>query len=435
MLRTIFIAVFFLFILFYSIGSPFAALLGYIWFALFRPQEWVWVDITALRLSLVLGCLLLIGSIKNNAWPNLNHPISKGIIAFLLTAFLAQSNAVNQSVGWQWLDYMSRLTLVSLLLITLVNSERRFFLTVFTVGSSLGFHITKAGLASLIGGGVQFSDGLAGAFVDNNGYALAGVMIIPFLLAVSSHIPTAWRFRKALMWGYRAAVPLTAYAVISTFSRGGLVALVAVVIVHVMFQQKRLKIMFILVILGTLAFYLIPLPKGYETRVQTISSYEEANEGSALGRLHFWAVARNMAVENPFGVGLFNFAPNYNRYDFSQGQFGENRAVHNSHLQVLTENGFLGLATWILLFAIAFRKCLYIRKSCLKQQFGSPRSDFYKDMSIALIVSMTGFLVGGTFLSAALKDITWLSFALVAALDRLYSNFLETQQEPASHVS
>jgi hypothetical protein len=34
-------------------------------------------------------------------------------------------------------------------------------------------------------------------------------------------------------------------------------------------------------------------------------------------------------------------------------------------------------------------------------------------------VSMTGFLVGGSFLAMALNDVTWLTFAVLAALDRI----------------
>ena len=37
----------------------------------------------------------------------------------------------------------------------------------------------------------------------------------------------------------------------------------------------------------------------------------------------------------------------------------------------------------------------------------------------ALIVSIVGFLVGGAFIALSLNDLTWYTFALVAALDRL----------------
>ena len=57
-----------------------------------------------------------------------------------------------------------------------------------SIGGSLGFHAAKAGLAFIVGGGTRFADGLAGAFVDNNGYALGTVMIMPLLLATAQNI-------------------------------------------------------------------------------------------------------------------------------------------------------------------------------------------------------------------------------------------------------
>ena len=37
---------------------------------------------------------------------------------------------------------------------------------------------------------------------------------------------------------------------------------------------------------------------------------------------------------------------------------------------------------------------------------------------------MTGFLIGGTFLSLALNDLTWLTFGMVAAVDRMSAKCL-----------
>ncbi len=65
------------------------------WFALFRPQEWVWVDITGLHLSLVLGILLVVPSLATATFPNLTHPISIGMFLFLLSSLTAQIHAVN----------------------------------------------------------------------------------------------------------------------------------------------------------------------------------------------------------------------------------------------------------------------------------------------------------------------------------------------------
>ena len=50
----------------------------------------------------------------------------------------------------------------------------------------------------------------------------------------------------------------------------------------------------------------------------------------------------------------------------------------------------------------------------------------------ALMASMTGFLVGGSFLGMSLNDVTWLTFAILAALDRVSADLCaEAKRQPA----
>ena len=65
-------------------------------------------------------------------------------------------------------------------------------------------------------------------------------------------------------------------------------------------------------------------------------------DDSAIGRIHFWKVAFEMAKDNPLGIGLWGFESAYDKYDSSGGRFGQKRSVHNSYLEVLTEAGWMG---------------------------------------------------------------------------------------------
>src|SRR5262245_60131672 len=97
---------------------------------MFRPEFFVWFDLTPYRLSLALGILLLVRSSVGLAFPNLSHPLSIGTAAFLFLAVISQITAVDAILGWAWLDYFARLALVSLLTVTLVNTRQKFYLTV-----------------------------------------------------------------------------------------------------------------------------------------------------------------------------------------------------------------------------------------------------------------------------------------------------------------
>jgi putative inorganic carbon (hco3(-)) transporter len=419
MLRSLFIIVIMSVGIVAGLFNRFAALLLYIWFALFRPQEWVWVDITGLHLSLILGLLLVIPSLGTGILPDLTHPISIGMILFLVSSLVAQVSAVNAAVGWEWIDYLARLLLVSLLATTLVSTRRRFVLVLATAGVSIGFQAAKAGLASLIGGGVQFGAGQAGSFMDNNGYALAIAMVLPFLWFAGQMWRREFPDYKWAARGFYLAVPFSAFAIISTFSRAGFLALASSVLTYVMLQKRRMRTLVLLTLVLAAALPFVPIPKGYFDRVETIRTYEQVQDDSALSRLHFWQVAVQMAEANPLGVGLRSFDSAYDRYDFSHGRYGVGRAVHSSHFEVLAENGFLGAAIWIGLFAYSFVVLLRVRRRGKAAGMASDDGYFLIAASNALIVSLVAFLVGGAFIALSLNDLTWYTFAFVAALDRL----------------
>jgi probable O-glycosylation ligase (exosortase A-associated) len=424
MLRTLFVLAIFVPGLMMAIRDRFMALLLYLWFAFFRPQDWMWIDVTGLRLSLVLGLLLLVPAFGTGIWPNVSHILSVGQILFLVSALLAQLNAVNTAMGWSWIDFLVRLTLVCLLAVTMMDTPQRVVRVLAVVGGSLGFHAAKAGLASILGGGVRFDEGLTGTFVDNNGYALGAVMIIPLLIAVALNAELL--FDNVAPWitqwvkrGFFVAAPLCAFTVISTFSRGGFLALAAAALVYIALHQQRLRLSMAAATLAVLALMFAPIPEGYFERLETISTYEEINEESAISRTHFWAVAIRMANDKPLGVGLRNYEAAYNDYDFSYGKYGQRRAVHSSHFQVLAEQGYLGAAIWTLQFVVAFFLAIRIRQRARVAGMPPASSKFLLTVSHCLIASMTGFIVGGAFIALALNDVTWLTFATLAAVDRL----------------
>jgi putative inorganic carbon (HCO3(-)) transporter len=400
--------------------SRFAGLLLYLWFALFRPQEFLWFDISEWHPSLMIGALLAVPCVLTGVFPNVTHVLSVGSLLFLFTGLVAQSNAVSPPLAWFWLDYLGRLILITLLAVTLISSKRRFVWTTAVMAGSFGFYSAKAGLASILGGGVRYFDGLAGAFIDNNGYALGTVMIMPLLMVTAQNLPADGLVLKWTRRAFLAAIPLSAMLVISTFSRAGFLALIAAVLTYTALQRgRRLAIFAMLGLTLAIVGPFIPIPEGYFDRIETIRTFEEVDEESAVARLHFWRVAFNMAKANPIGVGLRNFDAAYDRYDFLNGRYGRGRSVHNSHLQVLAEQGFLGAAVWVGLFLYAFVAAWRIRRWSYNGSLPPEHARFYYTAANGLITSMAAFMIGGSFIALALNDLTWLTFGLVASLDRL----------------
>jgi putative inorganic carbon (HCO3(-)) transporter len=402
--------------------SPLGGLLFYLWYAMFRPEAWVYFDLATFRLSWIVGILFILSSFIRGIVPLTRHPLCKAMIAFLATTLLSQLNAIDPENGWNWILYLAKLILICLMVVRLVNTPQRFVLVVGVISASFGFHTATAGAVSLLGGGLRFAEGAAGAFVDNNGYALGTVMIIPLLIATGQNLPFAigprWkRLGKGLGKILYLAALLSAYTVVSTFSRGGLLGLIAMTGSLFSLQRRRLLFLGLAAVMLTM-LPLVPLPEGWTDRMHTIETYEEVQEESALSRIHFWRVAVDMARAHPFfGIGLRNYDATYDNYDFSYGTYGSHRSVHSSHLQVLAETGFVGGGFYLFLLFYSILVAFRVRSRSKIQSIPNELQNFLRTSSNAMMASILGFVVGGAFIALSINDLTWLIFALIAALD------------------
>src|SRR6187200_1112198 len=133
-----------------SLRSRYVALLMYLWFAMFRPQDWMWIDVTPLRLSLVLGLLLIVPAVLSGRFPNMTHPLTLGMILFLGSASMTQAVAVRPDIGWAWIDFLVRLFLASMMIVTCARDIRQVMGVIAVIGGSLGFHAAKAGVAFVL---------------------------------------------------------------------------------------------------------------------------------------------------------------------------------------------------------------------------------------------------------------------------------------------
>lgn len=430
MLRTLFIAAILIPGFYAALRSPYCALLVYLWFALFRPQEWMWIDITAYRPSLVLGIVLLVPALLTGRFPNVTHPLSLGMVLFLGAAVLSQITAVDPQLGWDWIDFCARLFVACLLLVTLTGSAPRLLGAIAVIAGSLGFHAAKAGVAYALGGGTRFADGLAGAFIDNNGYALGTVMIMPLLIVTAQNVEILYSGRWAvwLRRGWLAAAAACVLAVIGTYSRGGFLALAVATLVFIALQRRRAAALLMTAAVVGLALLVAPIPDSYIERVRTIRTYNQIEETSALSRQHFWRVGLQMGLDNPLGVGLRQYESAYDRYDATEGRYGTRRSVHSAHVQVFAELGILGALIWVGLFAYAAALGLRMRARAADPRLPPPMQRLLFTTANGLLTSMAAFMVGGAFIALALNDLTWLIFALLASLDRLSQSALS---EPA----
>jgi len=195
--------------------------------------------------------------------------------------------------------------------------------------------------------------------------------------------------------------------IIATQSRGGLLGITAIVGV---FAFRKIPSKTVVLILGGLLLIFLVSIAGISDRSSGGAS-EEGIDESAMGRIHAWETAWNMAVSNPLtGVGLRNYTENY--YAYTEFWDGKNHAVHSTWFEVLAETGFVGFITFLILFAVVLKSALRSvnRLDELRTSGSDVSSEFYASAQ-GVLLGLFSFMVSGTFLTQAF---TWPFYILLA---------------------
>jgi putative inorganic carbon (HCO3(-)) transporter len=405
-----------------SLRGPFYALLFYLFIAYFRPETWVWSDdLQALNLSFFVGLYVVVSTFLYGERIRLNAPVIL-ILLFCLHGLISSLLSPYSDWCMIWWQGFAKVSLITILIVSLVNTEERLRLTLVVIAFALGFEGVKQGLAYLILGIQGPNLNALEILGDNNGVAVGMLMLAAILLALLQATPKLWQ--KSM---YAVMLIGVVFRSLTTYSRGGLLAFAAMCGMYWARSRHRVRTA---IMVGGLALLLLPLlPEEYWRRMETLTTERDTMDSSAGGRLHFWETALEMANDHPLlGVGTMGFQRAYDEYDTSAGRYGQNRAVHSTWFGVLADQGYVGLVMLVSLVVWAFLAAGRARALAR----GVPGREAVFAYAAALQTALVTAIVGGSFLSYHYVEILWhfvgLSFAVHAIAKRQAEN--EAANEP-----
>ena len=290
------------------------------------------------------------------------------------------------------------------------------------------------------GGGLQ-AGRAQGELGDPNIFAALEIIAFPLILVLAAEAKDRW-----LRWGLGFAALVTIASVLSTLSRGGLIALVLVAAVlpflpaEALFASRRQKALVMLVLAaGVLAMFSRPSFRGEVIgRASTIFTGGGANgSDQGSGREELWRAARRSIGDRPLGgVGFGAFPAVSNELLYSTpGVDIEKLGVethpngfvaHSTYLGTTAELGFPGLIIFLSLIgstALALR-----RAARLAQSAGAP---FLRRVSNALLLSLLGWAITAIFLTTETGRPLWIVIGLSLALPKLIESASTDRQGPA----
>lgn len=153
---------------------------------------------------------------------------------------------------------------------------------------------------------------------------------------------------------------------ILTASRGSILALIfSIPIVFIKIKKENLKKSFfhtiavigISIVISNLIIFITPFIQeglGEKNLIESVVRVESGIPTSVTGRLEFWKVALNLVKYNPikgFGLGTF-FSAYYLEYNVNEWY---SRFAHNHYLQILVEQGIVGLLLFVSFISISLK--------------------------------------------------------------------------------
>ncbi len=323
------------------------------------------------------------------------------LLLFILVPF-ASNNYFALTTGWGMLKFMPFILSVVILVDSIERLRRLLVINVIIMAYISFYGITHAGVGS------------GGWFEDQNDISLYINMMLPFVAHLYYH--ERIKIKKLL---YIGVFVLGIATIIVSFSRGGLVGLMAVVAVAWLTSRHKIRI-FAIICLAAFAFFTYTSQE-YKTEMSTMT---DTKSGTIYGRIITWGVAWDMFLDHPLGVGGSNFPARFEEYqtkEFSRGMWGV--VAHSLWFTLIPELGIPGIIIYFMLLWINFKELLRLIR--LKYE-GNPDLLYIHTLSLAFMASAAGFFATATGLSVLYYPHFWYLTAMFVATKKVADAKLET---------
>jgi probable O-glycosylation ligase (exosortase A-associated) len=393
-------------ILVYIPKRPAIGVMGYAWLSLMNPHRLTYGPAFDFPFVAVVGGLTLLMLF---ARPDQIKPPKKAItvvlILFMLWMNVTTPFAFEPERAWTEWNRVMKTLFFMLVTMAALNTEKDTKLFALVVTLSLGFYGLKGGLFTVLSGGTSRVMGPPGSYIgDNNDLALALLTIVPLIWY--QHLQAK---RRLLRWAWAGLTVLTMISVLGSYSRGALIGGAAMLVM--LWLKSRYKVRTGIVMILLVPVMLMLMPEKWFGRMETIGEYQA--DGSAMGRVNAWHFAVNLASDNFLGGGFLPFTPRMFRIYAPVP--ADVHAPHSIYFQVLGEQGFVGLALFLIFLFLGWRTGSRVLRFCKDK----PELKWAHDLAAMCQVSLLGYCAGGAFLTLAYFDLLYDVIIIMVLLEKV----------------
>jgi probable O-glycosylation ligase (exosortase A-associated) len=214
-------------------------------------------------------------------------------------------------------------------------------------------------------------------------------------------------------------LPLIAFAVVATASRGALIGLFVIVLWILL--KSRNRVFGAILVAISVAVVVQLAPSSWSQRMETIKSADQ--DDSFLGRVEAWKVSSAIAVAHPIVGGGFRAVQSSEVWEKFRGEPGllgfldipvtsiRGLAAHSIWFEVMGDTGLLGFLLFVAMIANGF----FTRRDIQKEvrQRGQEDLIWAVYLSDMLWASLMAYIVSGSLLSAAYFELPYIVLMLL----------------------
>lgn len=352
-----------------------------------RPSDWYPNDLT-LNLAYYTGLFTLAVFVVTQLLREGNLTARPRelyfVLALLLAGFLSIPFA-DQDRAYAFETFKEnflRAILMFIVLVNVVRTERRLrWLLLLALG--VGLYLAISALSDYSKGnlgveGYRVQGAIGAMFGNPNDLAAYLTDMVP--VAIAFLCISRGLVRRIF---YALGIAVLVGGVVVTFSRGGSLALIAIVLVLTWKLGKRHRALFMTLALAVCIGSLAAAPGAYRTRLLSIfDSSLEVAAGSAEARRHLLQESIKVALRHPvLGIGMGNFRVIYKLM------------THNSYTQVAAEMGLFGFFAYLLFIITPLKRLREIERAT----YGDPAQRRYYFMAVGLQGMLVAYMVSSFF--------------------------------------
>jgi probable O-glycosylation ligase (exosortase A-associated) len=407
--------------------KPFVFVLTYVYIDIVSPQRLTYFLLNTVPISMLAVGLAVLSWLAVDPKRDVRMAPRQGLLVILLLyCWYTTAHAdfpVDAAFKWEWV--WKALAFAAFLPLTLRTRLRIESLLLFMVLSAASI-IIVGGIKTIGSGGGY---GQLNLMVTNNSglyegstISMVAVAIIPLIL---------WFTRFGTIFAPDWRVKTFSYALVfacllipvGTSTRTGLLCIALLGLL--MLRDTKRRILY-LSLAGVVGLAAVPfLPSAFTERMETIKTYQA--DASASTRIEVWKWTIAYAKDHPLGGGFEAYRQNKIRYDKvkvagegasttveTQLEVDSGRAYHSAYFEMLGEQGYPGLAIWLMIQVAGL-----FRMEVVRRRYAGETGDLAWVSSLAAALQNAHFvyLLGATFVAVAFQPFIYMLVGAQIGLD------------------